>query len=175
MFPPRFLPAAFALATLVFAFPAARSADLRPWTGGPAPVLELKDLAGANHKLEAYRGKVVVLNFWATWCEPCRDEMPSFNKLRQAFAGQPVMLLAVNVGEDAARIAEFTRKVPVEFPILLDRDARASREWKVRVMPTTFILGRDGRIRYTYAGGRDWADAAVRARVAELAAGKTGR
>jgi thiol-disulfide isomerase/thioredoxin len=175
MFLPRSLPGAFALATLMLLSPAARPADLRPWTGGPAPGLELKDLAGATHKLEAYRGKVVVLNFWATWCEPCRDEMPSLNKLRQAVAGQPVVLLAINVGEDAARIAAFTGKVPVEFPILLDREARASRDWSVRLMPTTFILGRDGRIRYTYAGGRDWADATVRARVAELAAGKTGR
>jgi cytochrome c biogenesis protein CcmG/thiol:disulfide interchange protein DsbE len=150
-------------------------AELKPWTGGPAPALGLKDLEGASQSLQAYRGKVVILNFWATWCEPCRDEMPSFNKLRRSFEGRPVAVLAVNVGEGEGRIGEFLRKVPVEFPVLLDRDAKASRDWKVRLMPTTFIIGRDGRVRYSYAGERDWDDATVRAKVAALAEEKTGR
>jgi peroxiredoxin len=101
--------------------------------------------------------------------------MPSFNKLKRTFEGKPVVVLAVNVGEGEGRIAEFLRKVPVEFPVLLDRDAAASKAWKVRLMPTTFILGRDGRVRYSYAGERDWDDATVRAKIAALADEKSGR
>jgi len=154
---------------------AAPQADLKAWTGGPAPALSLKDLEGTAQALQAYRGKVVVLNFWATWCEPCRDEMPSFNKLRQSFAGKPVVVLAVNVGEGEGRIAEFLRKVPVDFPVLLDRDAAVSKAWKVRLLPATFILGRDGRVRYSYAGERDWGDVAVRAKITALLDEKSGR
>ena len=156
-------------ASLLAAF-AAPAADLKPWAGGPTPALELKDLQEAPHRLATYRGKVVVVNFWATWCEPCREEMPSFNRLRQSLAGKPVALLAVNIGEGEGRIAEFLKKVPVDFPVLLDRDAKVSREWKVRLMPTTFIIGTDGRVRYSYAGERDWADDSVRSKILALAA-----
>ena len=148
--------------------------DLRPWSG-PTPALSLKDLGGAQHKLEAYRGKVVILNFWATWCEPCREEMPSFNRLRKALEGQPVAMFAVNIGEGEGRINEFLAKVPIDFPVLLDRDSQLSRAWKVRLMPTTFIIGTDGRIRYSFAGERDWADESVRAKIAALAQEKPAR
>jgi peroxiredoxin len=149
--------------------------DLRPWSGGPTPALSLKDLGGVQHKLEAYRGKVVILNFWATWCEPCREEMPSFNRLRKALEGQPVAMFAVNIGEGEGRINEFLAKVPVDFPVLLDRDSQLSRAWKVRIMPATFIIGPDGRIRYSYAGERDWADESVRAKIAALAQERPAR
>jgi len=169
------LAAALTAAAFLFAPFAAPAADLRPWPGGPTPGLSLKDLQGAPRPLEAYRGKVVVLNFWATWCEPCRDEMPSLNRLRQSLKGLPVELFAVNVGEGEARINAFLGKVPVDFPVLLDRDAQASKAWKVRLMPTTFILGKDGRVRYIYSGGRDWADESVRATIAALAEERTAR
>ena len=151
-----------------------KPAELRPWSGA-TPALSLKDLGGAQHKLEAYRGKVVILNFWATWCEPCREEMPSFNRLRKALEGQPVAMFAVNIGEGEGRINEFLAKVPVDFPVLLDRDSQLSRAWKVRLMPTTFILGTDGRIRYTFAGERDWADESVRSKIAALAQERPAR
>ena len=167
--------AAAILMVVAVAAQAASPAELKPWPGGPTPALSLKDLEGTAQALQAYRGKVVVLNFWATWCEPCRDEMPSFNKLRQSFAGKPVVVLAVNVGEGEGRIAEFLRKVPVDFPVLLDRDAAVSKAWKVRLLPATFILGRDGRVRYSYAGERDWGDAAVRAKITALIDEKSGR
>ena len=175
----RSLAAALTAAAFLFAGFPAHAADtkagLRPWTGGATPALRLKDLEGGTRSLEAYRGKVVILNFWATWCEPCREEMPSLNLLRQSLKGLPVEMFAVNVGEGEARIAGFLGKVPVDFPVLLDADSQASRAWKVRLMPTTFIIGTDGRVRYTYAGGRDWADASVLAKIAALAAERTAR
>ena len=179
---------AAALTAAAFLFPAGAHAvdtkvapkvelrvELRPWPGGPTPALKLADLDGRTRTLADYRGKVVILNFWATWCEPCREEMPSFNRLRQSLEGLPVELFAVNVGEGEARIAGFLAKVPLDFPVLLDRDAAASRAWKVRLMPTTFIIGADGRVRYTFAGAADWADESVRAKVAALAAERAAR
>ena len=167
--------AAAVLAIAAVAAQAAPPAELKPWAGGPAPALSLKDLEGAAHSLQAHRGKVVVLNFWATWCEPCRDEMPSLNKLKQSFDGKPVVVLGVNVGEGEGRIKAFLDKVPVEFPVLLDRDAAASRVWKVRMLPATFILDREGRIRYSHAGERDWDAPEVRAKVTALLDAKSGR
>ena len=168
---------AAALTAAAFLLPAfgARSAELKPWAGGPTPALSLKDLDGASHTLAAYRGKVVILNFWATWCEPCREEMPSFNRLKKSLEGTPVAMFAVNIGEGEARINGFLGKVPVDFPVLLDRDAQVSRAWKVRLMPTTFIIGPDGRVRYSFAGERDWSDESVRTKIAALAAGRSGR
>ena len=167
--------AAAVLAIAAVAAQAAPPAELKPWAGGPTPALSLKDLEGAAHSLQAHRGKVVVLNFWATWCEPCRDEMPSLNKLKHSFDGKPVVVLGVNVGEGEGRIKAFLDKVPVEFPVLLDRDAAASRVWKVRMLPATFILDREGRIRYSHAGERDWDALEVRAKVTALLDAKSGR
>ena len=173
---------AAALLAAAFLFPAgsitAATGLPRPWTpwpGGPTPALGLKDLNGADHALEAYRGKVVILNFWATWCEPCREEMPSLNRLRKSLEGQPVAMLAVNVAEGEARINEFTGRIPVDFPVLLDRDSQAAKAWKVRVLPTTVIIGTDGRVRYTYVGGRDWNDESVRATIGSLVKERAGR
>jgi cytochrome c biogenesis protein CcmG/thiol:disulfide interchange protein DsbE len=168
------LAAACIAAAFLFPAPDGRAAELKAWTG-PTPALELKDLEGKTHRLDAYRGKVVVLNFWATWCEPCRDEMPSLNRLRKSLEGQPVVLFAVNYGEGEARITEFLKKVPVDLPVLLDRDSQVGRAWRVRLMPTTYIVGTDGRIRYGYAGERDWDDDAIRARIAALAKERAGR
>ncbi len=167
--------AAAVLAIAAVAAQAAPPAELKPWADGPTPALSLKDLEGAAQSLQAHRGKVVVLNFWATWCEPCRDEMPSLNKLKQSFDGKPVVVLGVNVGEGEGRIKAFLDKVPVEFPVLLDRDAAASRVWKVRMLPATFILDREGRIRYSHAGERDWDAPEVRAKVTALLDAKSGR
>jgi thiol-disulfide isomerase/thioredoxin len=167
---------AAALLAAAFLFPLheVRSAELKPWSG-PTPASELKDLDGKTHKLEAYRGKVVILNFWATWCEPCREEMPSLNKLRKSLEGQPVVMFAVNYGEGEGRIKPFLAKVPVDFPVLLDRDSQVAREWKVKLMPTTYIIGTDGKVRYGYAGERDWAEESIRAKIVGYAKERPGR
>jgi peroxiredoxin len=170
----RSLAAALLAAAFLYPLHEARAAELKPWSG-PTPAFELKDLEGKAHRLEAYRGKVVIVNFWATWCEPCREEMPSFNRLRKSLEGQPVVMFAVNYGEGEGRIAPFLAKVPIDFPVLLDRDSQVARAWKVRLMPTTYIIGTDGRIRYGYAGERDWADNAIRAKVSALAKERPGR
>jgi len=148
--------------------PYAGAAEVRPWGGGPTPPLELKDLAGATHRLEDYRGKVVLLNFWATWCAPCLSEMPSIERLKKRLAGRPFVVLAVNVDEPESRIAKFLQQTPLDFPVLPDPGARITKSWKVRILPATFLVGRDGRIRYTVTGELDWANEQVVSLVAEL-------
>ena len=136
--------------------------QLRAWTGGATPALSLPDLAGRAHALGDYRGKVVLINFWATWCEPCRAEMPSIGKLRASLAGQPFEVLAVNVGESESRIRRFLEQVPLDFPVLLDRDNAAAKAWRARILPVSFLVGADGRVRYLVIGEFDWTQESVR-------------
>jgi thiol-disulfide isomerase/thioredoxin len=157
----------FTLVILV-AMPMAHAQQLRPWNDGATPPLALQDLAGRSHRIEEYRGKVVLVNFWATWCEPCREEMPSMNRLRASLAGQPFAVLAVNLAESEARIRRFMEQVPLEFTVLLDRDSGAARAWRARVLPVSYIVGPDGRIRYFALGEMDWTQERVRQAIAAL-------
>ena len=155
-------------AVLAAAAFAVSAAELKPWGGGATPPLALEDLAGRTHSLADYRGKVVLVNFWATWCVPCREEMPSIDKLRSSLKGKPFEVLAVNLAEPLSRIEKFAATVPVGFPLLRDRDGMVSKAWKAKLLPASFLIGRDGRIRYVVYGELDWSSDAVRARVAEL-------
>jgi thiol-disulfide isomerase/thioredoxin len=146
----------------------AAAQPLRPWTGGVTPPLALEDLDGRSQALEHYRGKVVLINFWATWCEPCREEMPSINRLRGSLAGRPFAVLAVNLSESEARIRRFLAQVPLDFPVLLDRDGAAARAWRARVLPVSFLVGADGRVRYFVVGEYDWSQPAARKAILSL-------
>jgi thiol-disulfide isomerase/thioredoxin len=146
---------------LALALPA-NAQELKPWSGGATPPLELSDLQGAKHRLTDYRGKVVLVNFWATWCVPCRDEMPSIERLRASLEGRGFAVLAVNLAEPESRIRKFLETVPLAFPVLLDRDTRTSRAWQAKLLPATYIVGPDGAIRYRHLGELDWSKPQVR-------------
>jgi peroxiredoxin len=149
------------------------AAELEPWNGGPAPALELRALDGRGHRLADYHGTVVLVNFWATWCEPCRDEMPSMQRLKEKLAGKGFVVLAVNLDEPEARIRKFLSHLKVDFTVLLDPGKKAARAWDARILPASFVVGPDGRIRYSLVGGIDWNDDQVAGRMSELlAAGK---
>ncbi len=124
----------------------------------PAPALSLRDLDGTMHDLAALRGKVVLVNFWATWCPPCRREMPSMERLSRALAGEAFAVLAVDVGEDADTVEGFVSQLDTgpTFPILLDTRSQAMQAWKVAGLPTTFVVDRRGRIVGTAIGGREF-------------------
>jgi thiol-disulfide isomerase/thioredoxin len=139
----------------------ATAGDLVRWSGGKTPPLKLADANGRALDLAQYRGKTVVVNFWATWCAPCREEMPSLDRLRARMGGKGLEVVAVNVGESPERVATFTREVPVAFPIVFDREGAAAKSWKVRGYPTSFVVGPDGRIRYYFVGELDWSSAEV--------------
>ena len=149
----------------------AHAQGLKPWSGGAAPALELADTEGALHRLADYRGKTVLVNFWATWCEPCRAEMPSMERLRRALEGRPFAILAVNVGESTRTARDFAQKLPVAFTVLLDRDGKVTRGWGARVLPASFVIGPDGAIRYSILGELDWSSQEVRGRIEALMQG----
>ena len=134
----------------------AQAQDLKPWKGGPTPPLALKDLSGKAIKLEDYRGKVVMVQFWATYCPPCLKEMPSMTRMQARLAGKPFAILAVNMGETEQEVKEFLAKMKVDFTILMDSDGKALSDWKVFVAPSTFLIDPKGSIRYTLQGGAEW-------------------
>jgi thiol-disulfide isomerase/thioredoxin len=144
------------------------AAAITPWSGGATPPLALKDVNGGAHDLARYKGKVVLINFWATWCEPCRQEMPSIQRLRDKFAGKAFAVLAINVDEPDARVRRFLEQTLLDLPVLMDPNKTATRGWGVRVMPTTFIVGPDGRIRYRSMGDMDWSTDSVVGIVSQL-------
>ena len=103
-------------------------------------------------------GRVVLVNFWATWCEPCREEMPALQALQDKLGKERLVVLAVNYGESPEKVQQFAHHTPVDFPLLLDRHMEAAKAWGVRVLPASFVLGQDGDIRYSAVGLLDWRD-----------------
>jgi thiol-disulfide isomerase/thioredoxin len=156
------------LCSLLSASFIASAGELKVWSGGRTPPLSLRDIDGKMHDLAAYKGQVVLVNFWATWCEPCRDEMPAIQRLKKKLAGKPFVVLAVNVDEPDSRIRNFLEKMPLDFPTLVDEGKVATRAWKVSVLPASFIIGRDGRIRYNLTGELAWDHDSVVSLLAEL-------
>ena len=146
----------------------AAGGTLTPWSGGATPPLALRDVRGKEHKLADYRGKVVVLNFWATWCDPCREEMPSMQRLQDKLAGKPFAILAVDYGEGVPRINDFLKKVPLRFTVLLDRDTSAATAWKVKVLPTTMVIDTEQRVRYIVVGDLQWDSQVVEEQIRKL-------
>ena len=130
--------------------------------------LQLADANGVSHRLSDYRGKVVLLNFWATWCEPCRDELPSIERLRGALAGRPFVVLAVQMGGSARTARDVAEELGLRFPLLLDRDSSATAAWGVKVLPTSFLIGRDGKVAFSHTGELDWSSVQERSRVEAL-------
>lgn len=134
-----------------------QSAELKPYTDkAPIPPLTLQDLQGKTHNLNDYKGQVVLLQFWATYCVPCRKEMPSMNKLIKKMGDVPFKILAVDMGETKEEVSEFVKEVKPEFTILMDESGKSISDWRVFVAPSNFIIDPQGKIRYTLFGGVEW-------------------
>jgi len=127
--------------------PASAAAD-----AGPAPNFTLKSLGGKNLKLSELAGNVVLINFWASWCGPCREEMPLLNALHKKYQPLGFTVLGVNVEEQADNARGFLNDFPVDFPVLLDSNNRVSKLYKVIAMPTTVVVDRDGNMRFLHKG-----------------------
>lgn len=120
--------------------------------GAPAPDFTLKSRSGENIKLSELRGDVVMVNFWASWCAPCRQEMPLLEDLYEHYADLGFTLLGVNVEEDSQPALALLKEIPVTFPVLLDTRNQVSKLYDVVAMPSTVILDRDGHVRYVHKG-----------------------
>lgn len=133
-----------------------------PQIGASAPNVTLKTLQGKTVHLADYRGKVVLLNFWATWCPPCRAEMPSMERLNRIFPASDFAMLAVNVEPDGNRtVPAFLQIQSHSFPVFLDTSAEAQNTYQVYRFPETFIISREGVILNHVIGARDWDDAKI--------------
>lgn len=119
---------------------------------GKAPDFTLKSNTGKNLRLSDYRGQVVLLNFWASWCGPCRQEMPALDKLQQRYGSYGFTVLGVNVEEDSGKARRMLRDIPVSFPVLFDNRNSVSKKYRVSAMPTTVMIDRDGNMRYLHKG-----------------------
>ena len=124
----------------------------------PAPAMRLKDLSGRQHDLAEFKGKLVVVNFWATWCPPCRREMPSLERLNKRLAGRGLVVLAVAAGEDAETVRGFIGelKPTPSFTVLADPEFSVMQTWNMRGLPTTFVVDPNGMVIYTAVGGREF-------------------
>ncbi|WP_170232881.1 TlpA disulfide reductase family protein [Desulfuromonas acetexigens] len=130
--------------------------------GALAPDIQLVDLNGKTVTLEQFRGKVVMLNFWATWCPPCRAEMPAMQRLNDKMAGLDFVMLALNVEPDGEHtVPNFLQGKSYTFPILLDPGAKAQNRYGVFRFPETLIIGKDGIILNHILGAREWDDSST--------------
>ena len=123
-----------------------------------APSLRLKNMDDEIVDIKDLKGKVVVVNFWATWCPPCRREMGSLERLHLATKDKNVVILAVNIGEDVDTVFSFMGQVDPSpsFPILFDLEAHSMKLWKVHGLPTTYVINPEGKIVYRAIGGREF-------------------
>jgi thiol-disulfide isomerase/thioredoxin len=163
------LRAAWPISALLAAMPAAASpATLAPWSGGQPPAFMLDDLTGTAQRLDTFRGQVVLVHFFATWCEPCIFEMASLQRLAQASRDRPLAIVAVNVGELDLRVRAFFEKRPVEFPVLLDRDRATAKAWGISALPATVVLDVSLHPRLSVDGDLDWTRPDVLSAIAAL-------
>jgi thiol-disulfide isomerase/thioredoxin len=130
--------------------------EIKPWAGATTPPLALTGLDGRTVGLRDFRGRVLLVNFWATWCEPCREEIPALERLQARLKDQPFELLMVNYGESTATVKQFMAKLGVTAPVALDPEKRNAAKWRVAGLPTTFLVDARGRIRYSSFGEHDW-------------------
>src|SRR5210317_2543458 len=140
------------LAGVVFSVFAASSLASSGLAGQPAPDFALKSSTGANLRLSEYRGDVVMINFWATWCGPCRQEMPLLDELYSRYQRVGFNLLGVNIDDDPSRAMGMIEDLGVNFPVLFDDRKEVSKLYDVEAMPVTVIVDREGTVRYVHHG-----------------------
>jgi peroxiredoxin len=121
-----------------------------------APNFTLKDIDGKTIQLSDFRGKIVIVNFWATWCPPCREEIPSMNEAMKKLNNKKFVMLGINMAEEADTVLEFSNNTAIDFTVLLDTTGEASAKWPMKGLPTTFIVNPQGKIIYRAIGSRDW-------------------
>ena len=134
----------------------------------PAPDFTLKSQKGDNLKLSELRGKVILINFWASWCGPCRQEMPILDELYKHYRSLDFTILGVNVEQDSESAKSLLKDVSVSFPVLFDNDNKVSKMYDVKGMPSTVLVDRDGNIRYVHMGYQPGTEAEYQSQIRTL-------
>ncbi len=143
---------------------------LHPVPGKPlAQDFELPDLDGNKLKLSDFKGHIVIVNFWATWCPPCREEIPSMQRAWTILKKKKVVMLAIHVGGNEDKVWSFLTDFAIDFPVLMDKSSKVSRQWRVVGLPSTLIIDPQGRIALGAIGGRKWDDPSILAAILKLA------
>jgi len=164
------LTAAVAIAALLALF-AGSSTPLPVGRGVPAPDFSLPSLSDNRIvDLDSLSGKVVLVNFWATWCKPCEDEMPAMERLYRTLSGSGFELIAISVDDDRALVESFAARLGLSFPILLDPQQEAAKAYQTFRFPESLLVGRDGIVVERYIGSKDWDADAYVARIRRLLA-----
>ena len=132
------------------------SAELETFSEENRLDFSLPDFSDKTHSLADYRGKVVLINFWASWCPPCIYEMPELTRLKQQLADRPFEIIAINVGEKKYKVRKFIKLVNFELQVLLDTSNNAFNDWDVKTLPTSFLVGADGSVRHKIRGNPGW-------------------
>ena len=154
---------------VLIAAPSVAAPVIRAWPAAkPVPALDRIDLDGRRWRLRELAGQVVVLNFWATWCEPCRAEMPSLDVLGKRHRHDGLAVLAVNYRESPGVVRAYVDRMPVATTVVLDSDGEAASAWTPSVFPSTVLIGRDGRPTVTVVGAFDWSGPQARALIGPL-------
>ena len=133
--------------------------EVTPWAG-PLSSLGLVDTTGKTWQWPDLQGRAVLLNFWASWCEPCRAEMPTLQQVADLYGPDKLLVLAINFKEPAARALQFAKTTGVRLPVLLDTTGRAAGQWGVKVFPTTLMIDNRGQPRHRVKGEVDWTSSA---------------
>lgn len=145
-----------------------RAGELRALEPRAAPTLELPGLGGVTHRLADWRGQVVLLNFWASWCQPCVEEMPGIQRLAGQMQNRGFVVIGVNVAETKKRATRSVEQMGVTFPVLLDAEGETFRAWGGKALPTSALIDRQGRLRYVGLGPLEWDGAEALGRVEAL-------
>jgi peroxiredoxin len=154
------------LGAMLLASAGAALATVQP--AAAAPDFTLRSLDGPNLRLSEQRGRVVLVNFWATWCGPCRQEMPHLNQLYDKYRDSGFVLLGVNIDDHARAAAELSAKLGLKFPVLLDTDKSVTRRYALDSMPGTVLIDRDGKVRHVHKGYREGVEATYDAQIRAL-------
>ncbi|MES0328084.1 MAG: TlpA disulfide reductase family protein [Gammaproteobacteria bacterium] len=130
--------------------------QLEAYTGNASATFTLMDTKDQTRSLSDYRGKVVLVNFWASWCPPCIYEMPKLQKLKKHFANRAFEILTINVAEKKYHVRKFSKVIKLDLPVFLDTASNTFNNWGVKTLPTSFLIDSDGRVRYQIRGDPGW-------------------
>ncbi|MEO5658524.1 MAG: TlpA disulfide reductase family protein [Polaromonas sp.] len=135
---------------------------------GPVAAFNLVDTSGKTWRPEDFKGRAVLLNFWASWCEPCRAEMPTLQQVADLYGPEQLLVLAINFKEQPARALQFAKSTGITLPVLLDVHGQAAQRWGVKVFPTTLAINHQGRARLRVMGELDWTGKAAEKLITSL-------